>query len=78
MKYMAGSLVTEDLETMRTLTVNYVSSVVPTSKVENMKKVAMTKEELNKVQQLHYGWYIQAVSALLGAMGKEQYMKMDR
>ncbi|KAK5971232.1 hypothetical protein GCK32_005259 [Trichostrongylus colubriformis] len=38
----------------------------------------MTEEEFKKVQQLHYGWYVQAVSALLGAMGKELYMKMDR
>ncbi|WKY07692.1 hypothetical protein Q1695_007286 [Nippostrongylus brasiliensis] len=43
-----------------------------------MKRVAMNKAELKKVQQLHYGWYVQAVSALLGAMGKELYMKMDR
>ncbi|KAK6042695.1 hypothetical protein COOONC_19800 [Cooperia oncophora] len=43
-----------------------------------MKKVAMSKGEIKKVQQLHYGWYVQAVSALLGAIGKEQYMKMDR
>ncbi|KAK5968728.1 hypothetical protein GCK32_010408 [Trichostrongylus colubriformis] len=54
------------------------SSNASPSKVENMKKVAMTEKEFKKVQQLHYGWYIQAVSALLGAIGKELYMKMDR
>uniref|UniRef100_A0A1I7TQW3 PBCV-specific basic adaptor domain-containing protein n=2 Tax=Caenorhabditis tropicalis TaxID=1561998 RepID=A0A1I7TQW3_9PELO len=30
------------------------------------------------VQQLHYGWYIQAVSSLLGSVGKQMYMKMKK
>ncbi|XGW25431.1 hypothetical protein V3C99_006673 [Haemonchus contortus] len=66
------------LALLNALTVNYVASTVSPSKVESMKKVAMNKEELKRIHQLHYGWYIQAVSALLGAIGKEQYMKMDR
>ncbi|VDM60312.1 unnamed protein product [Angiostrongylus costaricensis] len=43
-----------------------------------MKRIAMTEEQYRKVEQLHYGWYVQAVRALLGAVGKELYMKMDR
>ncbi|CAI4226461.1 unnamed protein product [Auanema sp. JU1783] len=43
-----------------------------------IKDVAMTPKEVKKMEQLHYGWYIQAVSALIGAMGKEMYDTMDR
>ncbi|KIH60715.1 hypothetical protein ANCDUO_09022 [Ancylostoma duodenale] len=53
------------------------SSIIP-SKLNGIKSLAMSDKEFKRVQQLHYGWYIQAVSALLGAMGKELYMKMDR
>ena len=42
------------------------------------KDVKMTPNEVKRVEQLHYGWYTQAISALLGAMGKELYMKMNR
>ncbi|CAJ0603849.1 unnamed protein product [Cylicocyclus nassatus] len=54
------------------------SANVEETKLKNLKNIAMTEKEYKRVQQLHYGWYIQAVSALLGAMGKEMYMKMDR
>uniref|UniRef100_A0A158PCN6 Receptor expression-enhancing protein n=1 Tax=Angiostrongylus cantonensis TaxID=6313 RepID=A0A158PCN6_ANGCA len=50
----------------------------PQSKIDDMKRIAMTEEQYRKVEQLHYGWYVQAVRALLGAVGKELYMKMDR
>ncbi|VDO18727.1 unnamed protein product [Heligmosomoides polygyrus] len=55
-----------------------VSCSVTPAKEEIIKRMAMSKKELDKIQQLHYGWYVQAVSALLGAIGKEHYMKMDR
>lgn len=55
-----------------------VSCSVRPTKEESIKRMAMSKKELDKIQQLHYGWYVQAVSALLGAIGKEHYMKMDR
>ncbi|KAJ1352025.1 hypothetical protein KIN20_008212 [Parelaphostrongylus tenuis] len=57
--------------------VNFLSST-PQSKINDMKRIAMTEEQYRKVVQLHYGWYVQAVKALLGAVGKELYMKMDR
>ncbi|VDP22261.1 unnamed protein product [Heligmosomoides polygyrus] len=53
-------------------------SILRPTKEESIKRMAMSKKELDKIQQLHYGWYVQAVSALLGAIGKEHYMKMDR
>ncbi|CAJ0603829.1 unnamed protein product [Cylicocyclus nassatus] len=53
------------------------ASVSP-SKLEDLKNVAMSEKEFKRVQQLHYSWYIQAIEALLGAMGKELYTKMDR
>ncbi|EYC42730.1 hypothetical protein Y032_0520g2848 [Ancylostoma ceylanicum] len=58
--------------------IGLASSSVTPSKLNGIKSLAMTDKEFKRVQQLHYGWYIQAVSALLGAMGKELYMKMDR
>ncbi|RCN38585.1 hypothetical protein ANCCAN_15493 [Ancylostoma caninum] len=58
--------------------IGLASSSITPSKLNGIKSLAMSDKEFKRVQQLHYGWYIQAVSALLGAMGKELYMKMDR
>ncbi|PAV82446.1 hypothetical protein WR25_16264 [Diploscapter pachys] len=60
------------------LSISYVVSINRNEKIQNMEKVKMNKEVYKKVEQLHYGWYIQAVSSLLGAIGKKEYMKMDR
>ncbi|CAD6191967.1 unnamed protein product [Caenorhabditis auriculariae] len=49
-----------------------------TKKFEAMDRVKMDKKQLDRVQQLHYGWYMQAVSAVLGSVGKQMYMKMKR
>ncbi|CAL2039719.1 unnamed protein product [Caenorhabditis brenneri] len=55
-----------------------VDAVQSASKLEAMDKMKMNKKEVDKLQQLHYGWYIQAVSALLGSVGKQMYMKMKK
>lgn len=38
----------------------------------------MSEKEFDKIEKLHYGFYVQAVSGLLGAIAKEQYEKMNR
>lgn len=48
------------------------------SKLEAMDSMKMNPKEVDKLQQLHYGWYIQAVSSLLGSVGKQMYMKMRK
>ncbi|CAB3410069.1 unnamed protein product [Caenorhabditis bovis] len=48
------------------------------AKIEAMQRVKMDDKQLVKFQQLHYGWYMQALSALLGSVGKQMYMKMKR
>ncbi|PIC32905.1 hypothetical protein B9Z55_013073 [Caenorhabditis nigoni] len=51
-------------------------AVQSASKLEAIDKMKMNAVEVDKLQQLHYGWYIQAVSSLLGSVGKQMYMKM--
>ncbi|CAI5448754.1 unnamed protein product [Caenorhabditis angaria] len=51
---------------------------VPDGKLNSMNHVKMSDKQINKFQQLHYGWYIQAVSSLLGSVGKQMYMKMKK
>ncbi|CAO4373137.1 unnamed protein product [Caenorhabditis nigoni] len=53
-------------------------AVQSASKLEAMDKMKMNAVEVDKLQQLHYGWYIQAVSSLLGSVGKQMYMKMRK
>ncbi|CAD6191966.1 unnamed protein product [Caenorhabditis auriculariae] len=55
-----------------------VYGIEKTKKIEAMNRVKMDKKQLDRVQQLHYGWYMQAVSAVLGSVGKQMYMKMKR
>uniref|UniRef100_A0A1I7XIC4 DUF4470 domain-containing protein n=1 Tax=Heterorhabditis bacteriophora TaxID=37862 RepID=A0A1I7XIC4_HETBA len=61
-----------------TVVVNAACMALQPDKLANMKNIAMSKKEFEKMEKLHYGWYVQAVSALLGAMGKAMYMKMNR
>ncbi|CAI2350610.1 unnamed protein product [Caenorhabditis sp. 36 PRJEB53466] len=48
------------------------------SKLAAMNNVKMDGKEVDRLQQMHYGWYIQAVSSLLGSVGKQLYMKMKK
>ncbi|KAK0421419.1 hypothetical protein QR680_015228 [Steinernema hermaphroditum] len=47
-------------------------------KMANIEKAKMTPEVFKRVEHLHMSWYAGAVNGLLGAVGKEIYMKMNR
>ncbi|CAI5448755.1 unnamed protein product [Caenorhabditis angaria] len=54
------------------------SDAVPNNKINSMNHLKMSEKQVEKFKQLHYGWYIQAVSSLLGSVGKQMYMKMKK
>ncbi|KAF1756909.1 hypothetical protein GCK72_013363 [Caenorhabditis remanei] len=59
-------------------TFDNVNCVQSATKLAAMDKMKMEAKEVDKLQQLHYGWYIQAVSSLLGSVGKQMYMQMKK
>ncbi|EFO98057.1 CRE-MLTN-12 protein [Caenorhabditis remanei] len=59
-------------------TFDNVNCVQSATKLAAMDKMKMEAKEIDKLQQLHYGWYIQAVSSLLGSVGKQMYMQMKK
>lgn len=38
--------------------------------------IRLNKEQYDKVQNLHYMWYLHTVKALIGQMGKELYQQL--
>lgn len=61
-----------------TLLPTLLSSLGNDTQAKKVGDARLTPTEVKRAEQLHYGWYIQAVSSLLGAMGKELYRKMDK
>ncbi|KAK0421417.1 hypothetical protein QR680_015228 [Steinernema hermaphroditum] len=47
-------------------------------KMANIDKAKMSYKQFKRVEHLHISWFADAVNGLLGAVGKEMYMKMDR
>ncbi|KAI1696967.1 moulting cycle domain-containing protein [Ditylenchus destructor] len=47
------------------------------SKLENLEHLKLDNNQMKELNSMHRVWYLQAVNALLGVMGKEAYSKMN-
>ena len=45
---------------------------------DKIEKVKMNREQIKKITDLHHVWYLQAINTLMGAIGREMYLKMNR
>ncbi|KHJ93585.1 hypothetical protein OESDEN_06501 [Oesophagostomum dentatum] len=44
----------------------------------NFDKVRLGKEGYEKVQTIHYNWYLHSVKAIMGQLGKDMLKKLDK
>jgi hypothetical protein len=52
--------------------------VISAQKQQQMEEAQMDPKQYEKVHNMHMGWYIRAMNSLLGAVGREMYLKMER
>ncbi|KAI1699483.1 hypothetical protein DdX_17312 [Ditylenchus destructor] len=51
--------------------------IYPQSKLDTLERLKLDSNQLKELNNMHRLWYLQAVNALLGVMGKEAYSKMN-
>jgi uncharacterized membrane protein len=52
--------------------------IISPDKLKVMDDAKMDGKQFEKVQNLHLNWYVRAMNSLMGAVGREMYLKMAR
>ncbi|KAI6198728.1 hypothetical protein M3Y96_00550200 [Aphelenchoides besseyi] len=59
--------------------VPFISSVlITTEQMKLIEKAKMDEKQVKRVHNMHVNWYIRAVNSLMGAVGREMFLKMTR
>ncbi|KAI6212552.1 hypothetical protein M3Y94_00039500 [Aphelenchoides besseyi] len=59
--------------------VHFVSSArITPEQMKLIEKAKMDEKQVKRVHNMHVNWYIRAVNSLMGAVGREMFLKMTR
>lgn len=60
------------------LDVTLAKPFIPKSKMEKIEQLKLSPKQLQSAEKLHYSWYLSATNALLGAVAREIYLRMNK
>ncbi|KAI6216144.1 hypothetical protein M3Y99_01837800 [Aphelenchoides fujianensis] len=51
---------------------------IPADKLKLIEQAKMSEKQAKRVHNMHVNWYIRAVNSLMGAVGREMFLKMSK